>query len=151
MKRFLSAFVSVLALTAFAAIVVMAYRLPHPDEPLSRDAQQFKAFEAAYIHAYEIYRLDKFEKSVKDELVTWEGRVRDISNTGSFLDIVPLNYSGTGGANAPWLECAAFLPEGVYVPTNLKRCQKIRVTGNISSVGENRSVILRDAKLWVFE
>jgi hypothetical protein len=77
--------------------------------------------------------------------------VWDISNTGEFLHIVPQQYYGTGGRCAPWLEAAVFLPEGIYVPTNLKRCQRIRVTGTIGSVGENNSVIIRDAKISVFE
>jgi hypothetical protein len=57
--------------TLFAALSLLVHIADRPLPPLSAEAQQFKDFEAAYINAYEMFRLGLFEKNVKDEHVTW--------------------------------------------------------------------------------
>jgi hypothetical protein len=124
----------VLALTvSVIALVTMVANAPA--RPLSYNAQQFKAFEAAYITAYDSFRLAKFEDSVTGELVIFEGQVWGVSNTGLFFEMVPIGYEFRGN-NHPRMQANVFLPKGVYVPTTLRQSQRVKVTGHITTCGE---------------
>lgn len=130
-------FFSYVALFSAVAVIVGCITLicAEPAPVLSYEAQQFKAFEAAYITAYDAYRLAKFEDTVKGEFVVFEGQVWSVSNTGLFFEMVPIRYEFLGN-NHPRMEANVFMTKGVYVPTNLRQAQRVRVTGKISSCGE---------------
>lgn len=132
-------FFSYVALFSAVAVIVGCIMLicaePTPTPVRSYEAQQFKAFEAAYIRAYDDFRLAKFEDTVKGEFVRFEGQVWSVSNTGLFFEMVPIGYEYRGN-NHPRMQANVFTPKGMYVPTSLRQAQRVRVTGKISSCGE---------------
>lgn len=126
-------FFSYVALFAAVSVILGCIVLvaAEPTKPISYEAQQFKAFEAAYITADNTYRIDDFNKKTKGEFVNWEGTVRSINHTGTSFDLVPIGYESRGNDH-PRLEAFVILDKG-YVPSSLRQGTRVKVLGHITS------------------
>lgn len=135
MKNFFSKIAIVCSvLSILGSIGLLVLIVATPDAPLSHEAQQFKAFEAAYIKAYDSFRTDKFNKEVKGEFVRWEGLTLHICHSGTIVTIVPIQGETVRNRH-PRLTASLHTTKDNYVPTGLgKHGQRVRITGRISDV-----------------
>lgn len=134
--KYLTLATALVGIIGCGILLANVYSVQHKPLPMSYEAEQFKAFESAYLEAYDDYRLTKFEDSVKGEVVIFEGVVWDVSRTGVFFEMIPVNGRRSGKNNYPLMEANVFIEKG-YVGRAIKPEGRVRVTGKIGSVGES--------------